>query len=377
LGRFAPISVLAWVAAMPVAAFAGAPPPCGIYVLDSTAGAYRDANIRNYSFVDGYDLRLSWSALETSEGVYDFSTIDHVVGELQAIGQKLNLEVYPPNEPAYVPQATGAVTWLDTATGVNAPQTVPWDSFTLARFQAFAKALAAHTLPDSSKGGAQTAFADHPVLAHLTLGIPGAPGAIRDPLPTHLADMPGYTRAGFEAAVLADLRAATDNFPHKAAFIGFWVVTDSQASPALWSDLRSKILAEFDGIQNPKVGFFQENLAASKDLTTGVVTGYPSTTFAAPLYLSRGQTPILFQALEGWDEPFADATKVANTTPADAIQFAYEMYDAAYFELYVNDIDDTRYRQSFTEWAGRLCMDLDQRPLHRRAGGLQEAGGER
>ncbi|MGH9673277.1 MAG: hypothetical protein ACRD44_08850 [Bryobacteraceae bacterium] len=258
-------------------------------------------------------------------------------------------------EPAYLGEMSGALTWFDTWRDLNAVRPAPWDPYTLERFKALARAMAEHPVPDSTKGGSKTRLRDHPVIANVNFGIPGAHAAIRSPVQFRLIDMPGYTREKFKSAVLESLHAMTDNFPSKAAYIGFWTVQDGQ-SPALWEEIQSAIHSEFDGIRNPKVGFFQENLAASKDSSTGAITGTPRTTFAAPLYLSRDQTPILFQALQAWNNPFSNPAQTANTTPADALQFAYDTYRAKYFELYVNDLDDRKYWDSFTQWNDRLCQ---------------------
>ena len=65
--------------------------PKGIYVLDSNQGTYRDANIRNYPFVDGFVWRTSWPEIETSEGVYNYAGIDHIVQKLDLIDKKLTV----------------------------------------------------------------------------------------------------------------------------------------------------------------------------------------------------------------------------------------------------------------------------------------------
>lgn len=265
-------SLAFWFAAASVAAgtagngetrrSSGPAAPCGIYALDSRGGAHRDANIRDYPFVEGYVLRPSWSELEPQAGAYDFTMIDAVVKKLQAIGKKLSLEMMRPPEPAYLVERSGALTWFDTWRDLNTVRPAPWDPYTLERFKALARAMAEHPVPDSTKGGTKTRLRDHPVLANINFGIPGAHAAIRSPVQFRLIDMPGYTREKFKSAVLESLYAMTGNFPAKAAYIGFWTVQDGQ-SPALWEDIQSAIHSEFDGIRNPRVGFFQENLAAS------------------------------------------------------------------------------------------------------------------
>ena len=332
--------------------------PCGVYALDSRTGRYREANIRSYPFVSGYVLRPSWPELEPAKDRYDFTMVDQVVQRLQAIGKKLSLEVIRPPEPSYIVETPGVATWFDTWKEIDTRRPVPWDPYTLARFEAFVRALAEHRIPDATKGGALTRLREHAVLANVNFGIPGAHAAIRDPVEFRIMDMPGYTREKFKDAVLRYLRAITDNFPEQAPYVGFWTVQD-RAQPALWEEIRTAILSEFDGVRRPRMGFFQENLAASRDPATGAVFGTPQTSFAATLYQSRNQTPILFQALQGWNTPFMTEAKTANATPSDGIQFAYETYYARYVELYVSDLDDPRYWPSFEQWHARLCRTAE------------------
>jgi len=129
------------------------------------------------------------------------------------------------------------------------------------------------------------------------------------------------------------------------------------AGVATWFDTHkglNMILAEFDGSKNPRLGFFQENLAASKDTVTGVITGFPKTNFATPLSSSKDRTFTMFQMLQSWNNPFGDPAKTANTIPADAIKYAYETYGCAYFEIYVADLDDQDYWPSFQAWHDTL-----------------------
>ena len=66
--------------------------------------------------------------------------------------------------------------------------------------------------------------------------MPGGHTGIRDPNVTRLRDLPGYTRAGFLAAVQDELRALTDNFPRQFVQIGFWNA-EWQDDFQTWHDL--------------------------------------------------------------------------------------------------------------------------------------------
>src|SRR5581483_2678045 len=274
--------------------------PCGIYILDSNRGTFNDANIRDYPFVTGYVLRMSWADFETTEGVYDFSAIDHIIAKLDSIGQKLTLLLGGTDsaEPAYIASTPGVRTWIDrdSKTGTSVVRAVPWDPFLLDRFSAFTKALGDHLVPSAAAGGRLTPLRDHPVLANINFGVAGL-GEIRD-RSVKIADIPGYTRQNLTGAVNQSLHAQVDEFPNKFVAVGLWNVTDSTPSPVLWQDISVTILNEFDGTKNPRVGFFEDNLAASKNLNTGAVTGYPSTDFAPPLFFSKNVTFIMLQALQ-------------------------------------------------------------------------------
>jgi len=328
--------------------------PKGIYVLDSQGGtlvngiSLRDNNIRDYPFVSGYTWRQVWSTFETSEGVYDFSLIDAIIAKLIQKGEKkltLLIGNAGSQEPAYIAAHPGVTTrdWVDTKTNSTYPRAVPWDPYLQERLVVFTEALANHLVPDTS--GTMVPLRDHPILDQVDLGLAGL-GRIRNEKGIAISSLPGYTRQNLINAVLANLHAATDKFPKKFTSVGLWNVTDQTASPALWDDLRLAILGEFDGVKNPRVGFFQENLAASIDLDTGELTGTPSTAFAAPLYLSKDQTFIVFQALETWGK----SDKTANTTPPDGINYGYTTYGSLYYELYVNDVDDPAMASSYQTW---------------------------
>src|SRR6185369_10634796 len=81
--------------------------PRGIFALDSAQGtningvSMRDANIRSNAFISGYMLRASWETLEPAQDQYDFMIIDWNLRKVQALGQKLSLQVVIP-EPSYI-----------------------------------------------------------------------------------------------------------------------------------------------------------------------------------------------------------------------------------------------------------------------------------
>ncbi len=336
----------------PVIAGESFPCPRGIYVLDSLAGttningvSMRDANIRTNDFVTGYALRADWGTMEPAQDNFDFTLVDWNVRRLASRGLKLSF-LFMNTDPAWIAQTPGVAVWYDTGVGRN--RAVPWDAFLLTRMEVFLHALAEHTI-DGVK------LKDHPVLEVVNAGLVGAKLAIRDPA-VPMRSMSGYTRANLTDAVLRNLRAAVTNFPSQFVQIGFWPVTDTQSSPTLWEALRQSILAEFNGVTRPRVGFWMENLSASRPAPgQDPISGKPVTSFGAPLYLSQTKTWANFQALTSWHQPFNNYdASVTNATPGDGMLFANSTYGSTYFELYVADIDVAAYRAEFEKWHARL-----------------------
>ena len=344
---------------------AGFPQPRGIYALDSANGyvtngvSMRDANIRSNDFVSGYVLRAPWATMETNQDQFDFTIIDWNIRRLAAIKKNLSLEIINV-DPPWLAQTPGVTTWYDT----NQMQwrAVPWDAFLLARVQVFLRALAEHQI-DGVK------LKDHPVLTVVNFGLAGADLAIRDPS-VLLHNMTNYSRASLTNAVLGNLLATVTNFPSKFVQIGFWPITDNQATPALWEFVRESILAEFNGVTEPRVGFWMENLSASRSAPgLGPVTGRPNTTFGGPLFLSQTNAWVGFQALTSWMKPFNNYnSQVTNATTADGLQYANATFGSTYFEIYVGDIDASGYQGDFEQWRAYL-FPPDQFSLARRAAG--------
>lgn len=337
--------------------------PTGIYVLDNNQGTFRDANIRNYPFVDGFVWRTSWANFETSEGVYDYAGIDHIVQRLDAINKKLTILFGAYSvEPPYISNQPGVVTYpfTDPISNVVSTRAVPYDGYLLQRFRLFLSALANHQIY-SITTGTMVALKDHPVLANIATNIPGL-GAIRNVngLNTSLNTvLPNYTRSKFVDAVLESMKIQTDNFPTKNVFIpSYKNINDNSASPPLADFVKSQLLLNFDGIQNPKISFWQENLAGFTDTSTNTFTGLPTTTFATPLLGLGNSAYTMFQMLQGWTTPFLDPAKTANSTPFDAMCYAYKTYGASYYEIYVSDIDNLMYQNAFNNWDTTNCGAL-------------------
>jgi dienelactone hydrolase len=347
---------------------AAATRPRGLFVLDSSSGrtingvSMRDANLRTNAPVSGYVLRAAWETLEPAQGVYDFTLISNLLALLPT-GQSLSL-ILTPQDPAYIAAAPGATTWLDQDRNGNPlARAVPWDPFLRERRQAFIRALA-----QAQFGG--VAFSNHPSLLMLNPYLPGGHTGIRDPNLVHLRDMSGYSRSNLLSTIQDELRALTGSFPARFVQIGFWPITDNENAAygglTAHEYIRQQLLTEFNGVIRPRVGFFMENLAASRPAPGAEpVTGTPNPAWAVDPALSQTNTWVGFQALGSWSQPFnpEHVDNTTNGTPADGIRFGFETYGSTYFELYVTDIDQVAYLEGLGAWQARLTAPLPRLQL--------------
>lgn len=343
----------------------------GVFILDSAGGmAYtttfgkaiqlRDGSIRSHPHVDGFTLRVSWDDVEsdTAPGSYDFFIIRNLLNKLPA-GQQLSI-IITPGEPSYL-AAGAAATWNDGGTA----RAVPWDPFLRARRHALIEAMAAYEVDGVPLGR-------HPRLTILDPYLPGGHTGIRNPSPptNTLASFAGYTRQKLLETVQDELRLLQDNFPGKRIQIGFFTVEDSEnssyggKSSHVW--LREQLLAEFNGVIRPRIGFFME-LLASRRSRPGLdpYTATPITGFAAPMFAARDEAWGSFQMLGSWTRPFNDGhvNNTLNGHPADAMEYAYNTYNSEYTEVYIGDIDSADFRPALQGWHDFLAS----RPVINRA----------
>lgn len=331
--------------------------PRGLFVLDSGSAtnyttnfgkaiSLRDANIRSHSFVDGFTLRVAWNDVESSTtlGAYDFFIIQNALNKLP-VGQKLSLIIVP-SEPDYIATTTGVEQWNDAGT----PRATPWDPYLQQRRHALLAAMGSVVT-----NGIE--LRNDPRLDLLDPYLPGGFTGVRDPNSLPLRNIIGYTRQKMLHAVQTELRALQDEFPGKFIQIGFWPITDLEnanyggVAAAEW--IRLQLLAQFNGISRPRVGFFMENLAAKRSGPfLDPFSATPVTSFGSALFNSRDATWNGFQMLGSWTRPFNDG-HVTNTTygtPNDAIEFAFNAYRAEYHELYIGDIDNAAFQPALQRW---------------------------
>lgn len=356
-GDITRIAQLLYVVVDPAGAAAQFSRPSGVFVLDSGNGPnylttfgttilLRDANIRNLPFVDGFTLRAAWTYMESGStpGSYDFFIIENALNKLPA-GQRLSL-IITPDEPAYIATTPGVDTWVDDTT----TRAKPWDPYLRERRRALLAAMSQHLV-----GGVP--LGQHPQLDLLDPYLPGGFTGIRDPNSTPLRSIAGYTRQKFLEAVQDELRALQDYFPGKFVQLGFWPIVDNEnmaySGMTAWEWLRQQLLAEFNGLTRPRVGFFMENLAAKRNgPTIDPYTSTPVTGFASALDASKDMTWNGFQMLGSWARPFNDnhVNNTLNGTPNDALEAAFNTYRAEYHEVYTPDIDTVAFQPALQRW---------------------------
>jgi|GEM_PF-692606 Dienelactone hydrolase and related enzymes len=337
----------------------------GIYTLDAANGGtyttsfgksirLRDGNIRTEPFVDGFTLRVSWADAEginpdTALPEYDFFIIQNAFNKLPA-GQRLSI-IITPGEPAYIATTPGVETFNDGGT----LRGVAWDPYVRERRNAFLAAMGNFVLSNGLR------VREEPRLFEIDPYLPGAFTGIRDTNNVRLRDIPSYTRAKMLAAVQDELRNLQDSFPGKLIQIGFWPINDNENAsyngmPA-WNWIRQQLLAEFNGVTRPRIGFFMENLAA-KRLGPAVdpFTATPITSFASALFQSQSQAWTALQALTSWSRPWDDtyANATLNGTPMDGMEYAFNTYGTRYFELYTQDTDQPFYQAAMQSWSDFL-----------------------
>ena len=311
--------------------------PAGIYLLGKSAQL---SEIRDYSFVDGFVLRESWSKVELSEGVYDFSKITNFVTELDAINQNLTLVIFSQRVPDYLTEDSQVTLYegINNNNGTPVITAVPWDPKALLRYQIFIKALGDHKVMNLASG-TEVALRDHPVLKTLGSQIMGL-GGIRDPGQI-VVNTPGYERVAFTEAALTSLNEPIEQFPDKFVYVAFFGMADSITTPELSEHLMDNFNLAFNSDDQPQLGVFAENLACDT----------PTPDLSNVIGAQQYNTYTMFQMLQAWQDPFAnpERTDICDG-PAIGMKFAFDNFNARYFEVYSDDLDYLPYQKSLQAW---------------------------
>ncbi len=308
--------------------------PAGIYSLSSgvnnpnTPQDDRLANIRDYDFVSGYTLRVFWSDIETSQGVYDFSVINAAIDRLAPLNQGLSLEIFMGDEPQYVRDGAAA-TYLDHRGNVNP---VPWDSFALERHAALYAALGSHAVESS---GSVHALRDDPTLRSIDTAPAGLNFGVRD-LNGGIRTHPDYTQQRYIDAVAAGVAAATTAFPNDLNFLAFFAFNDGQPGVPVDEQLIDRLAPLHNGAGQTELAFFIENLSDDGPVPQPNGMG-PGNNLLDWTNLG-GST--MMQALDSWLVHRSDRdAQLDSLNPATGIALADDAYGTRFFELYIADLD--------------------------------------
>lgn len=326
--------------------------PKGIYLLDDKSAPSRTGSMRQADkpYIDGFTWRMPWTSFDSgvSGPSYNFSAVTTAITSLQSLSNnknnrmKLTLALFNQEVPQYVLNSSQNTFTTDAAGAGGSVLTVlPWDPTGLQAFRNFVHALAEYKVYDAVSG--QTvAFRDHPALGQIDAGILGMQ-SYRDISSFTVVANPGYTREKFIQAVLDCLHAVRDEFPNKNVYMGFFSMDDNTRTPSLDSQVLAAITNEFDGVKNPRVGFFQELLRGDAPSMNG--------DYGKNL-LSGGAAgcPILFQACSPWINKSLCTFTAGDDTPENGFENGYNNYGALYYEMYAADLAESSWQPMFQQW---------------------------
>ncbi len=321
-------------------------PAKGIFLLDNRNGTNRLGTIRytNKPWIDGYAWRVTWRAFDTGTTgpQYDFSTLDSAIEQLQAMNKKLSLMLNVQEVPDYV-LANADESYLTKVPfwQYSAMTCVPWDQPSLQHYRTFLEALASHPVYDRISGG-NVPLRDHPTMGPIRAGVLGQAHVSRDQF-GELRRIPSYTRDKYLLAVKNCLVAIQNKFPSKPIHVGFFSSKDNVRSPSLHSAILEMIVNNFDGIQRPRIGLFEECLTGDKPTAVGM--------YGAALLAGRAAgCPILFQALGSWQHHSLGSWTPGDDTPANGFRHGYNTYGCVYYEMYLEDLYHDPFSGVFQWW---------------------------
>lgn len=319
--------------------------PCGIYVLGSPSVT----QIRNYPFVDGFVMRIGWENIESLQGIYNFSLLDNIVHKLDSLNQGLTLDIFRMSVPNYLLTNTNVEKYYLIKTATDSVYTaVPWDSIALMRFDTLLNKVANHPIY-SITTGTTVPLKNHPVLKQIDASPIGMNG-IRDNA-GRLIHLGSYQRNKFINSILNTARKINYYFPNQFAFNTYFGINDNITSPALGNVLLDSIMSVFNRNGNPKLGFFQENIACTAPSSLNNISN--------PLHYYRDSTFTMYQMLQSWRNPFltpalTNICKTDSTGPDVAINNGLNINKCHYFEVYLADLDWVGYNTIFTLWHDSL-----------------------
>jgi chitodextrinase len=295
--------------------------PAGIYSIDTVV---------DKPFVDGVLIRVYWKQVEKTEGKYDFSKVASVIKQAQALGQGVSIANMVVAEPSWLMDKTE--TFSDPQFGLI---TVPWDTTMLAALEKYITAFSNYQVDG-------IAIKDHPTVRQIDASIGGIQ-SIRMMQPPS-----GYTAEKLEEGVLRSVRAWVNAFPNKHIYAGLFGVNDGAKKPSTVEVIRDDLMAEFDGINKPRLNFFQEVLTGMAPTLNS-----PLATVVSDV---RSETSIMYQACGEWlnKSAWSWCYWASNDSPDTGFSFAYNNFNTTYFEIYQADLLNEAYASQFQKWHDTL-----------------------
>jgi hypothetical protein len=276
-------------------------------------------------FVDGVLVRIYWSEIEKTEGKYDFSKLDSTIKKAEAAGQSVSIAT----------MAMAAPTWLESkSTTYNDPQfgktIVPWDTTMLSALEKLITALSTYQING-------TALKDYPTVKQVDAAIGGIQSVRLTQLPS------GYSASKFKDSVNRSVSAWAKAFPNKNIYVGLFGVSDNE--PSTTEDIRDDLMAQFNN-----VNFFQEVLSGSA----------PNGPLGDVLKPAVGKAGIMFQACGEWSnqQAWSWCNYPKGDTPSAGMTNGFNNFNATYFEIYENDLNNSSYSTQFQQWHDKLAPYL-------------------
>ena len=322
--------------------------PAGLYLLGVRNNL---SEILDAPFIDGYVLRTGWNTLESSENTYNFDKIDDFIRALDEVDQHLSLTIFSQRVPQYLLDTPGVIQYESVNQNNNGSSyttAVPWDEIALQRYQVFMRALGDHRVWSIAADG-EVPLREHPVLRVIGAQIMGL-GGLRDPL-NAISSQPSYSRERFTAASIDSLAIAVDEFPAQSVHVAVFGIGDDLDSPPLDDHIVNELSAVFNSDEQPRLGFFAENLACD---SPGTGNNY--------LFEQQNVTFTMFQMLQAWLDPFkdpakTDSCKMDTQGPDVAMAYALDNFNSRYFEVYPIDLNNELYAPALQDWHDFLAQD--------------------
>lgn len=299
--------------------------PRGVFCLLPAGRACSPAALSNPN-VDGIAIREDWSALEPSEGNFDFSYLDSEVARAAAAGKKVLLRVLTQaNKPAWVTAAVAAAGgkfFTFDKDGVSTSIPVFWDPTFITKKKAMISALGAH-------------FTGNPAIRVVAVSFANASSEDWS-VPHTPPDISQWNQVGYTSQKLLDtgktlIDAAMAAFPNQMVTLA--VSGNGSLDPDVSYVARNAIAAAHAS--------WPGRLIVQKNSLAAFVPSAPGTdTLFGTLWDNRPDV-----AGQMLDVAYGDTTYRDNAgVPADAASVLHQSvqkgvgYEMKYIEIYQNDV---------------------------------------